>query len=143
MKIDHVAQCRFFSAEDACRIALQAYYAATRHLEPPQHEPWFDEDGRPWAGHTDFADAFANEVGARLALLSLERRGEFYCASDSWDLYKLASEIEPRKMAPIISAREIEFAQIDTDFLGSAMNELPPEDNHANNGDASEVVNAG
>ena len=35
MKTDYAAQCRFFTAEDACRIALQAYYAARPAPRPP------------------------------------------------------------------------------------------------------------
>lgn len=143
MKVDHVAQCRFFSAEDACRIALQAYFSASKHIELPEGENWFAEDGSPWASASDFADAFNGELQARLALLTLEKLGDFNAASSSWDLYKLAADIEPEIMAPIISAREIEFAKLDAEFFGQAMNELPPEDNHVNNGEASGTANAG
>jgi hypothetical protein len=142
MKIDHVAQCRFFSAEDACRIALQAYFAAGKYIEPPAGEPWLIE-GQPYACAADFADAFNGELQARLALLTLEKLGDFNAASSSWDLYKIAADIEPEKMAPIISAREMENAKLDAEFFGHAMNELPPEDNHVNKGEASGNANAG
>lgn len=143
MKIDYAAQCRFFSAEDACRIALQAYFAASQMIEPPPGESWCAEDGSPWACASDFVDAFQGAVMARISLLALEQLGDFNAASSSWDLYKLAADIEPEKMAPIISAREIELAKLDADFFGQAMNELPPEDNHVNNGEASGTANAG
>lgn len=143
MKTDYAAQCRFFSAEDACRIALQAYFTATKHIEPPSGEAWFAEDGSPYASATDFVDAFSGEVQARLALLALEKLGTFHCALEVWNLYKLAADIEPEKMAPIIASREIELAQIDADCLGVAMNDLPPEDNAAHNQPSTGVGNAG
>lgn len=110
MKIDYVAQCRFFTAEDACRIALQAYYAAGRRIQPPPGEPWII-DGDPYAGPGDFADAFSGEVQARIALLALDRLGTFDALTTQWNLYQLAADIEPQKMAPIIADRETELAQ--------------------------------
>ncbi|MDQ0008279.1 hypothetical protein J2T07_000438 [Luteibacter jiangsuensis] len=71
MKIDHAAECRFFSAEDAIRFALSAYYAATKHIEPPAGEPWVI-DGAPWASGADFADAFMQEVADRISAKACE-----------------------------------------------------------------------
>jgi hypothetical protein len=116
MKPDHLAQCRFFSAEDACRIALQAYYSATRHITPPPGEPWYTEDGAPWAGATDFAEAFNGEVQARLALLALDRLGEFYQVNVQWHLLRIACDIEPEKIAPLLAAHEAEIAALEAEF---------------------------
>lgn len=66
MKTDHAAACRFFSAEDACRIALAAYFAAGAEIEPPKGEPWFLE-GAPYATGGDFADAFMEQMRDRIA----------------------------------------------------------------------------
>lgn len=144
MKIDHAAQCRFFSAADACRIALQAYYAATRHLMPPPGESWYDESGSPWASCTDFADAFNGELQARIALLALDKLGQFYpLPVMDWDLYKLASEIESEKMAPIIAEREMELAKVDAEFFGESVNRLPGGINHAHNQSEGSIDNAG
>jgi hypothetical protein len=142
MKIDHAAQCRFFTAADACRVALQAYYAASRHLVPPNGEPWYDESGAPWASCTDFADAFNGELQARIALLALDRLGEFYTLPMEWQLHKLAAEIEPDKMAPIIAAREIELAKIDAEFFGESVNDLPTGINPTHNRSGSVADNA-
>lgn len=142
MKTDYAAQCRFFTAEDACRIALQAYYAATRHLEPPPGEPWMI-DGTPWSSATDFVEAFHGEVQARLGLLALDRLGEFHQVSVDWNLLTLAGCIEPEKMAPIISRYEAEKAEIETEVLGLSMNDLPPGDNPAHNHSTREFQNAG
>lgn len=40
--------CRFFTPDDALRWALQAYYGASRHVVPPEGEPWF-QDGSAWS----------------------------------------------------------------------------------------------
>jgi len=61
MKTDYAAQCRFFTAEDAVRIALKAYYAAARALDPPPGEPWM-LDGAPYVTPTDFAETFSGQV---------------------------------------------------------------------------------
>ncbi|WP_343822062.1 hypothetical protein, partial [Dyella marensis] len=66
MKIDYAAQCRFFSAEDAVRFALASYYAASRAIEPPPGEPWFD-DGVPFASGGVFADEFVQELADRVS----------------------------------------------------------------------------
>lgn len=133
MKLDPVAQCRFFSADDACRFALQAYYGSHRYIEPPPGEPWMI-DGEPYAGPGDFADAFIAELQVRISLCALDRLGYFDVLGDpGWNLHKLAADIEPQKMAPIIAARETQLAQIDADFLGDEMNRLPPGDNPVHN----------
>jgi hypothetical protein len=142
MKVDHAAQCRFFTAEDACRIALQAYYAAGRSIQPPPGEPWI-VDGDPYAGPADFADAFSGELQARLSLLALDRLGTFDALTMSWNLHKLAADIEPEKMAPIIAAREAELAQAYVDIFGDEMNRLHPGDNAAHNHQSEGVGNAG
>lgn len=68
-KPDLSAPCRFFSAEDACRFALQAYYAASRDVEPPPGEP-FMIDGQPYSSASDFADAFCQQIADRLSALA-------------------------------------------------------------------------
>lgn len=140
MKTDYAAQCRFFRAEDAVRIALQAYYAAGRRIEPPPGEPWMI-DGTPWASATDFAEAFNGEVQARLGLLALERLGTFHACSTEWNVSKIAADVEPEKMAPIIAKLETEWAEALADFPGLEMYSLPPEDNHAHNQPPREVDN--
>ena len=146
MKIDQMAQCRFFTAEDACRIALQAYYAAGRRIQPPPGEPWMI-DGDPYAGPGDFADAFIGEVQARVSLKALDTLGDFFVSYSDWQLHKLAADIEPEKMAPIIAAREIDMAEIeaelDADFLRDEMNRLPVVDNAVHNQLSEGVGNAG
>jgi hypothetical protein len=143
MKIDHAAQCRFFSAADACRIALQAYYAASRRLQPPPGESWYDESGSPWASCTDFAEAFHGEVEARIGLLALDRLGAFHAVAQSFDPYMLAADADPEKMAPIIAIRETQNAQINAEILGPLMHSLPSGINHADNQSVGEVDNAG
>jgi hypothetical protein len=132
MKIDPAAQCRFFNAEDACRLALSAYYAAGRNLEPPPGEPWI-VDGEPYASASDFADAFAAELSARLGLLALDRLGSFHPTSDRYDPWAMAYQVDPEKMRPIIEAREADMRQDEAVFLGDEMHRLPPEDNHVHN----------
>jgi hypothetical protein len=129
MKVDYAAQCRFFTAEDAVRLALQSYYAAGRYLEPPPGEPWMTEDGSPWADAAGFATAFQGQLEARLALMCLDRLGDFDAANTSWNLYKLASDIEPEKMTKIIDDRNRWMADIDADFFGDERNSLPPGNN--------------
>lgn len=70
MKTDHAAACRFFSAEDACRFALAAYFAASAEIQPPKGEPWILE-GAPYATAGDFADAFMDQVRDRVAAAAL------------------------------------------------------------------------
>lgn len=138
MKIDHAAHCRFFNAEDACRLALSAYYAASRSLEPPPGEPWMI-DGEPYASASDFADAFSAELSARLGLLALDRLGSFHPTSDRYDPWITAYHVDPEKMRPIIEAREAEMSENDDDFLRDEMHRLPPGDNHVHN-HSTEVV---
>lgn len=138
MKTDHAAQCRFFRAEDACRIALQAYYAAGRRIEPPPGEPPMI-DGEPYASASDFVDAFNGEIQARIALLALKHLGDFDAARTEWNLYQLAADVEPEKMAPIIAAREIEMEQIRAEFPDLELNGLPPGDNQGHNQPQREV----
>jgi hypothetical protein len=63
---DPAASCRCFSAEDACRHALAAYYAASREIEPPPGEPFESPESGPYAGPTDFVDAFLRQVAERI-----------------------------------------------------------------------------
>jgi hypothetical protein len=142
MKTDHVAQCRFFTPEDACRIALQAYYTATKRITPPPGETWFAEDGSPWASATDFAEAFSGELQARLGLLALDHLGEFYQVSGQWHLLRLACDIEPEKITPLLAKHEAEMAVVYDDIFGDEMNYLPPADNQVNNHQSSGVENA-
>ncbi len=53
MKTDPAAQCRFFTAEDACRVALAAYFAARSPLPA-----------------RDFAASFVGEFLARFGTLA-------------------------------------------------------------------------
>lgn len=142
MKTDYAAQCRFFTPEDACRIALQAYYTATRHITPPPGETWFDEDGSPWASATDFAEAFSGELQARIGLLALDHLGEFYQVSAQWHLLRLACDIEPEKIAPLLAKQEADIAALNAEFFGDEMKSLPPADNRVNNHQSSGVQNA-
>ncbi|KRA35487.1 hypothetical protein ASD68_03540 [Rhodanobacter sp. Root627] len=142
MKTDFAAQCRFFTGEDACRIALKAYYAAARDLDPPPGEPW-EVDGVPYATASDFADAFNDQMRARLALLALDRLGEFVAPSHLWDPVVLAGRIEPEKMAPIISKLETDNRKDDADFSGQKMHGLPPDDNAVHNQVSSRVESNG
>jgi hypothetical protein len=97
METDHAAACRFFTPGDACRIALAAYRAAAFDLVPPFGQPWM-LDGEPYATASDFVDAFAGEVAARLGLLALDRLGEFRPPSDCCDPFAIASRAAPEKM---------------------------------------------
>lgn len=146
MKTDYAAQCRFFSAEDACRIALQAYFAASQMIEPPPGEAWIAEDGSPWADASSFVDAFQGAVMARIALMALEKLGDFNAASTTWNLYAVAADIEPEIMAPIIAQRDAELDQMRRDiaaeFLASQRNELPAGDNGVHNASTPGVENA-
>lgn len=141
MKTDYAAQCRFFTAEDACRIALQAYYAAGRRIEPPPGEPWMI-DGEPYASASEFAEAFSGELQARIGLLALDQLGEFYQVSTQWHLLRLACDIEPEKITPILAKHEAEMAEVDAEFLGDEMNSLPWADNQVNNDQSHGVQNA-
>ncbi len=142
MKIDYAAQCRFFTPEDACRIALQAYYAAAKHLEPPPGEPWMI-DGQPWCDATYFAESFNGELQARLALLALDRLGDFYQVHQSWHLLRLACDIEPEKIAPLLAKHEAESQAMHAEFFGDEKNHLPPSDNPVHNRETGVSNNAG
>lgn len=59
------------TAEDALRLALSAYYAAVRDLQPPPGSRWLVEgDGvlepLPWASPRDLHDGFLHHLGERL-----------------------------------------------------------------------------
>lgn len=142
MKTDYAAQCRFFTAEDACRIALQAYYHAIEYITPPPGETWLDEDGLPWASATDFAEAFNGDLQARIGLLALDYLGDFHSLSMDWDSLRLACDIEPEKIAPLLAKREADNARVDADIFGEEMNSLPPADNQVNNHQPNGVQNA-
>jgi hypothetical protein len=120
MKPDPAAQCRFFSAEDACRFALAAYYAASREIEPPPGEPWITE-GAPWASGGDFADAFLEGVRDRVA-----------AAAWSQSLRRSGSVIDGLWWPnPDEDCSDLtEHAAL---LLGRIMIHLPPEDNRRHN----------
>ncbi|MFC5741587.1 hypothetical protein [Dyella tabacisoli] len=126
MKIDYAAQCRFFSAEDAIRYALAAYYAATQNIEPPKGEDWLI-DGQPYACASDFADAFVQEVADRVSAAAYAQR-----------LPRLASDITgtwwPNDGEELTSAGEV--------FLRRIMNHLPPVDNRVHNRPSNGAENA-
>lgn len=117
---DPAAACRCFTAEDACRLALGAYYAAGRAIEPPAGEPWDDGSG-PWASARDFVDAFLVQVAARVyrdALLAgVDLRGG--CSTQS---------LEGLAMA----LRELGRETLD-DFSGPENDSLPLPENRADN----------
>lgn len=136
MKFDPAASCRFFTAEDACCLALQAYYAATPRIQPPPGEPWI-QDGDPYATPADFADAFAGELMARLGLLALDRLGTFNVAVSQWDFLRLAHDIDPEKIAPLIAERETAWAETLRDFSGDQLHDLPPVENELHNANAA------
>ena len=133
MKTDYAASCRFFSAEDACMMALQAYYAGCHHLQPPAGEP-FLVDGQPWAGPLEFAEAFNGELQARLGLLALDRLGAFHAVSTVWDLHKLAQRVAPEKMAPVIAEFEAAMAEVNDEVLATESERFATRDNAADNG---------
>lgn len=132
MKSLNAASCRYFTPGDACRVALDAYRAAARHVEPPPGES-FVVDGVPWCTATDFAEAFSGELQARLGLLALDRLGDFHACSVVWDLHRLAHDVEPVKMAPIISRRETEMCRVEAELSGQKMHDLPPGENAGHN----------
>lgn len=132
MRNDPAAPCRFFSAEDACRLALQAYFVASREIEPPKGEPWLME-GMPYASAQDFADVFVREVRARVGLCGLETLGAFCETSGGWDLLQVASRIEPEKIAPLLAERDADNAACAADFSGDSLHDLPRADNATHN----------
>lgn len=136
MKADPAAACRFFTAEDACRLALQAYYAATHRIEPPQGEPWAI-DGEPYATAQDFAGVFVGEMQARVGLLGLHRLGTFCATASDWDLLGLAHPLAPEKIAPLLAQRQAENAEDGCDIFGFELHDLPPVENGLHNGFAS------
>jgi len=140
MKRDQTAQCRFFCAEDACRIALQAYYAAGRRITPPPGEP-FVVDGVPWASKEEFAEAFVGELRARVGLLAFSRLGEFYCTGVEWDVLRLAADVDPEKIGPLLAERDAENAALCADFYAAERNSLHPLQNAADNAALSGVCN--
>jgi hypothetical protein len=140
MKRDQTAQCRFFSAEDACRIALQAYFAAGRRITPPPGEP-FVVDGVPWAGKEEFADAFVGELRARVGLLAFTRLGEFYRTGVEWDVLRLAADVDPEKISPLLVKRNAEIAAMWADFYAEEKNGLHSLQNAADNASLSGVIN--
>lgn len=133
MKIDPAAACRFFSAEDACCLALQAYFVASREIEPPEGEPWAI-DGQPYASATDFAEVFVREVRARVGLRGLDALGAFCETYGGWDLLEAACRIEPEKIRPLLDARDADNADSAPDFSGDELHDLPPVDSALHNG---------
>jgi hypothetical protein len=127
MKTDHAAQCRFFSAEDAIRYALAAYYAAAKNIEPPQGEAWLI-DGQPYASASDFADVFVQEVADRVSAAAYAQR-----------LPRSGGEIIgpwwPNDGDELTSGGEV--------FLRRIMNHLPPLDNRVHNHVSKGVGNVG
>lgn len=69
------ASCRYFTADDALRFALAAYYAASQQMEPPLGEPW-EIDGQPYASAADFADSFVQEICDRVSAAALTAKIE-------------------------------------------------------------------
>jgi hypothetical protein len=73
MKNDPAASVRWFDAEQAMTLALQAYYAACRDLQPPEGESWDDAEAGPWASAGDFAWEFHAAFTRRLSLAAWRR----------------------------------------------------------------------
>lgn len=107
-KVDHAAACRFFTPEDACRLALAAYYGASRDIEPPAGESWV-VDGMIWSSTCDFAAAFLTRVEREIFSIAAEKGVS--CATFT------GSIIEPHE----------------NPFLRPQGNDLPPPDNAADN----------
>lgn len=120
MKHDYAAACRFFSAEDACRFALAAYFAAGAEIEPPKGEPWLIE-GTPYAAPGDFADAFVEQMRDRVAAAavasSVRRSG-----SDTFSLWW-----------PNPGESADDLTDVGQFLLRRLMKHLPPSDNRRNN----------
>lgn len=121
MKIDSAAACRFFSAEEACRWALAAYYGASRDVEPPSGVPFVD-DGVQWSSPAYFGDAVLSRFAAALVAAAIDAR--IPCdhgnaaPSFSWDDSGFAGSMCDRGAAL---------------FLGPPLNDLPPANNAADN----------
>lgn len=125
MKNDPVAECRFFTAEDACRIALAAYYAAGAELEPPPGEPWM-LDGSPYASASDFADCFCQQVADRVSAIAYSQH-----------LSRSGSSLD----GPWWPNQGEELTEYGANFLRRIMKHLPPGDNPGNNQLSKESVN--
>lgn len=138
MKFDPAAACRYFSAEDACRLALQAYYAAAAAIDPPPGEPW-ELEGCPYATPTDFLDAYICELHARLGLLGLDRLGTFTASNSAGeaDFIRIACRIAPEKTAALISMLETDNAEDGEAFSGDQLHDLPPVENALHNANSS------
>lgn len=70
MKRDIAKAWRWFTAEDALRWALAAYYAASREVDPPADDP----DPELWATSGYFAFAFHAAITRRICREALERK---------------------------------------------------------------------
>ncbi len=82
------AACRFFTAEDAVRWALAAYYGASRDIQPPKGEPWHSEFG-PWTTPAAFGDAVVTRFLGSVVAAAIDARipCDHGCATPSfgWD----------------------------------------------------------
>lgn len=72
------ASCRFVGPDEFVAMALAAYYAASRDLEPPEGEPWAytgdDVSGVAyWAGPEDFLAGLLHHVDQRLHGMAIDR----------------------------------------------------------------------
>lgn len=117
MKHDPAEACRFFSAEDACRFALAAYYAAGEELKPPPGEPWFI-DGDPYASASDFADEFCQQIADRVSAVAYSQH-----------LRRSGSSFD----GPWWPNNEEELTDAGPVVLRRIMQHLPPVDNPGNN----------
>lgn len=57
--------CRFITPDDWLSLALSAYYAASRDLQPPTGEPW-EVEGAVWSTPEDFVLGLEMHVQRRL-----------------------------------------------------------------------------
>lgn len=128
MKTDHVAACRFFSAEDACRFALAAYFAAGAEIEPPPGEPWL-VGGAPYASAGDFADAFMDQVRDRVAAAAF---ASSVCRSGS-ECFPIWWPNPDEQTSDLSEVRQL--------LLRKIVKHLPPRDNAGNNQPGRGLIN--
>ena len=69
----------YLSAEDVLRMALQAFYATTREMQPPDGRRWLDDDcgavlePLPWAGPESLLEGVLHHLGERMRQAAIER----------------------------------------------------------------------
>jgi len=120
-QIDPAAASRCFTAEDACRYALAAYYAACADIEPPKGEPWLDEDGEAWASPGDFVEMFLRQVGIKVYREAVAAGVEVITGS------------MPQCPDALCAVMRETGRLVEEDFSGADNDNLPPPENRADN----------